>query len=178
MSRTPEEAKQGLEHCINGTSCRGCPYCEDCAIATDCNPMHKDLQEYIQRLESGLSNLAEAFATLREQAEKLEAENSSKIKRAYWLDDAYCSNCRAAKPRPNAAYLEPKANTFCHECGYRMDAEMPKHAKWSYNNHACGYYMSGYVCSACLAGSFEQLPECPKCHAIMDAKEEEHGEEA
>ena len=52
MTRTPDEIKKGLEHCINGTSCRGCPYCEECAIASDCNPMHKDLQEYIQQLEA------------------------------------------------------------------------------------------------------------------------------
>lgn len=52
MQKIPDETKKGLEHCINGTSCRGCPYCEECAIASDCNPMHKDLQEYIQQLEA------------------------------------------------------------------------------------------------------------------------------
>lgn len=52
MSKTADEIKKGLEHCINGTSCRGCPYCEECAIASDCNPMQKDLQGYIQQLES------------------------------------------------------------------------------------------------------------------------------
>lgn len=50
--KTPDEIKKGLEHCINGTNCRGCEYCEQCAIASDCNPMHKDLQEYIQQLEA------------------------------------------------------------------------------------------------------------------------------
>lgn len=50
--KSPDEIKKGLEHCINGTSCRGCPYCEECAIASDCNPMHKDLQEYVQQLEA------------------------------------------------------------------------------------------------------------------------------
>ena len=42
---------------------------------------------------------------------------------AYWMDGAYCSNCRASKPRPCAAYLEPKANTRCHVCGAKMDAK-------------------------------------------------------
>ena len=40
---------------------------------------------------------------------------------AYWMDGAYCSNCRASKPKPCAAYLEPKANTRCHVCGAKMD---------------------------------------------------------
>lgn len=52
MTKTPDEIKKGLEHCINGQSCRGCPYCEECAIASDCNPMHKDLKGYIQQLEA------------------------------------------------------------------------------------------------------------------------------
>lgn len=49
--KKPDEIKKGLEHCINGTTCRGCPYCEECATASDCNPMQKDLQGYIQQLE-------------------------------------------------------------------------------------------------------------------------------
>lgn len=52
MPKTPDEIKKGLEQCIGGTTCRGCPYCEECAIASDCNPMHKDLQEYIRQLEA------------------------------------------------------------------------------------------------------------------------------
>lgn len=39
---------------------------------------------------------------------------------AYWMDDAYCSNCCASKPKPCAAYLEPKANARCHVCGAKM----------------------------------------------------------
>lgn len=99
MSRTPEETKKGLEHCINGTSCRGCPYCEECAIASDCNPMHKDLQDYIQQLESGLSNLAEAFATLREQAEMLEAERDALLEQA--KKEAVCFLCKHPYEGPN-----------------------------------------------------------------------------
>ena len=49
--KSPDEIKKGMEHCINGTSCRGCPYCEECATASDCNPMQKDLQGYVQQLE-------------------------------------------------------------------------------------------------------------------------------
>ena len=52
MPKTPDEIKKGLEHCINGSSCRGCPFCEECATASDCNPMQKDLQGYIQQLEA------------------------------------------------------------------------------------------------------------------------------
>ena len=52
MPKTPDEIKKGLEHCINGSSCQGCPFCEECATASDCNPMQKDLQGYIQQLEA------------------------------------------------------------------------------------------------------------------------------
>lgn len=40
---------------------------------------------------------------------------------AYWMHDTYCSNCRAAKARPWAGYLEQNSNTFCHVCGAKMD---------------------------------------------------------
>ena len=40
--------------------------------------------------------------------------------------------------------------------------------RWLYNNHACGYYMSGSVCSLCGYGTTEvNLPTCPKCGAKM-----------
>ena len=76
MTRTPDEIKKGLWHCINGTSCRGCPYCEECAIASDCNPMHKDLQDYIQQLE------AERDAAIKDM---------TKIVQKY--GEAYCEYC-------------------------------------------------------------------------------------
>ena len=57
MPKTPDEIKKGLEHCINGSSCRGCPFCEECATASDCNPMQKDLQGYIQQLEAEKASL-------------------------------------------------------------------------------------------------------------------------
>ena len=93
MTRTPDEIKKGLEHCINGTSCRGCPYCEECAIASDCNPMHKDLQEYIQQLESDkqqlegmlahMNQLRDAAARralqMEERVHQLEAERDAAI---------------------------------------------------------------------------------------------------
>ena len=76
MERTPDEIKRGLEHCINGTSCRGCPYCEECAIASDCNPMHKDLQEYVQQLEEFADKkIVELFG----KAEQLEAERDAAL---------------------------------------------------------------------------------------------------
>lgn len=42
---------------------------------------------------------------------------------AYWMDDIICSHCRSTKARPWAAYLEQRANTFCHVCGAKMDAK-------------------------------------------------------
>ena len=57
MPKTPDEIKKGLEHCINGSSCQGCPFCEECATASDCNPMQKDLQGYIQQLEAEKASL-------------------------------------------------------------------------------------------------------------------------
>lgn len=62
--KSPDDVKKGLEHCINGTSCRGCPYCEECAIASDCNPMHKDLQEYIKQLQDETAEQAERIKQL------------------------------------------------------------------------------------------------------------------
>lgn len=75
--KTPDEIKKGLEHCINGTSCRGCPYCEECAIASDCNPMHKDLQEYVQQLEEFADK---KIVELFRNAEQLEAERDAAVK--------------------------------------------------------------------------------------------------
>lgn len=62
--KSVDSIKKGLEHCINGTTCRGCPYCEECATASDCNPMHKDLQAYIQQLESKLNQAVEDIRLL------------------------------------------------------------------------------------------------------------------
>lgn len=77
MTKTPDEIKKGLEHCINGTSCRGCPYCEECAIASDCNPMHKDLQEYAQQLEEFADK---KIVELFEKVEQLQAERDAAVK--------------------------------------------------------------------------------------------------
>ena len=74
MMKSPDETKKGLEHCINGTSCRGCPYCEECAIASDCNPMHKDLQEYVQQLEEFADK---KIVELFEKVEQLQAERDA-----------------------------------------------------------------------------------------------------
>ena len=40
---------------------------------------------------------------------------------AYWMSGTHCSNCRGAKARPWAGYLEHNANTYCHVCGAKMD---------------------------------------------------------
>ena len=47
--------------------------------------------------------------------------DAAPVVHAYWMDDAYCSNCRAARARPWAGYLEHNANTYCHVCGAKMD---------------------------------------------------------
>lgn len=49
--RTPEEIKNGLEHCRTGVPCAGCPYLEDEIIHCWDNLMH-DLVTYIQQLEA------------------------------------------------------------------------------------------------------------------------------
>lgn len=115
MMKTPDEIKKGLEHCINGTSCRGCPYCEECAIASDCNPMQKDLQEYTKELECDLmawgdvadspgavEDMARENAELLEKVEQLQAERDAAVKDIYemakcipedvceWCDQTEC----------------------------------------------------------------------------------------
>ena len=57
-----------------------------------------------------------------ELSEKIrQLEKRRELIHAYWMNDTYCSNCRAAKARPWAEYLEQKSNTFCHVCGAIMD---------------------------------------------------------
>lgn len=46
-----EKVLSGLEHCITGEDCVGCPYHEQCAFATDCNPMHEDVLEIVREYE-------------------------------------------------------------------------------------------------------------------------------
>ena len=43
-----EKVLDGLECCITGEDCVGCPYHEQCAFATDCNPMHEDIVEIVK----------------------------------------------------------------------------------------------------------------------------------
>ena len=50
--KTSEEIKKGLNICSNSLSCRGCPYCEECAISDACTPLLMDLRVYIQQLEA------------------------------------------------------------------------------------------------------------------------------
>lgn len=89
MSNTPEKIKKGLEHCISGTSCCGCPYCEECAIASDCNPMQKDLQEYIQQLEEFVNR---KIVELFEKIEQLQAERDAAVADLKVVD--VCTVCK------------------------------------------------------------------------------------
>ena len=43
--------------------------------------------------------------------------------------------------------------------------------KWIWNEHACGFYMNGYVCSLCKKGAFYDTSYCPYCGAKMDGVE-------
>lgn len=90
MVKSIDEIKKGLEHCINGTSCRGCPYCEECAIASDCNPMHKDLQEYVQQLEEFADK---KIVELFEKVEQLQAERDALISDFEQYDELPCALC-------------------------------------------------------------------------------------
>ena len=94
MPKTPDETKKGLEHCINGTSCRGCPYCEECAIASDCNPMQKDVKEYIQQLEEFADRkIVELFG----KVEQLEAERDAAVEDGH----GSCRSCKYYIKEPN-----------------------------------------------------------------------------
>lgn len=87
--KSSDEIKKGLEHCINGTSCRGCPYCEECATASDCNPMHKDLQEYVQQLEEFADK---KIVELFEKVEQLQAERDAAV--AGLKSNCTCPECK------------------------------------------------------------------------------------
>ena len=55
------KALTGLNHCLTAGDCQGCPYQVECACATDCNPMHKDLEALIHRLQLEKAWLIEEF---------------------------------------------------------------------------------------------------------------------
>ena len=63
-------------------------------------------------------NYANAVAVAIANAPTIDAEP---VVHAYWMDGIICSRCRSTKARPWAAYLEQRANTFCHVCGAKMD---------------------------------------------------------
>lgn len=110
MVKPIDETKKGLEHCINGTSCRGCPYCEECAIASDCNPMHKDLQEYVQQLEEFADK---KIVELFEKVEQLQAERDAaadaltKIVQNH--DESFCKHCN----NWDRYTCPPSCRTYC-----------------------------------------------------------------
>ena len=75
-----------------------------------------------------------------------------------------CKECRFKHTKTCFAKHETADNDFCSNGRKRG-----QHGKWIYSNHACGYYMSGIMCSECGYGTMgESLPECPNCGAKMD----------
>lgn len=52
-----------------------------------------------------------------------------------------------------------------------VNAVPVRHGKWIWNQHACGYYMNGYVCSLCKQGDWHDANYCPNCGAKMDGVE-------
>lgn len=116
MVKSIDETKKGLEHCINGTSCRGCPYCEECAIASDCNPMHKDLQEYVQQLEEFVDK---KIVELFEKVEQLQAERDAaadaltKIVQNH--DESFCEYC----DNWDRYLCPPFCRTYCERFKWR-----------------------------------------------------------
>lgn len=116
MVKSIDETKKGLEHCINGTSCRGCPYCEECAIASDCNPMHKDLQEYVQQLEEFADK---KIVELFEKVEQLQAERDAaadaltKIVQNH--DESFCEYC----DNWDRYLCPPFCRTYCERFKWR-----------------------------------------------------------
>lgn len=62
-----------------------------------------------------------SVANVLECIESAPTVDAVPVVHAYWVNGTYCSNCRAAKARPWAGYLEQNSNTFCHVCGAKMD---------------------------------------------------------
>lgn len=64
--KTPEEIKQGLEHCSED-GCKGCTYEEDCNMADGFSVLAYDALAYIRLMEDGIDRVYKL-------AKKLEAK--------------------------------------------------------------------------------------------------------
>ena len=67
--KTPEEIKEGLEHCSED-GCKGCNYEEDCNMADGFSVLAFDALAYIQQLEQINADFAERTAQLEAQVPK------------------------------------------------------------------------------------------------------------
>lgn len=56
------------------------------------------------------------------------------------------------------------------------DVEEVRHGEWIENKHACGYYMSGYLCSLCNHAETLKKKYCADCGAKMDGNNNTEGE--
>lgn len=87
--RTPEEIKDGLEHCSkdeDGCNCEGCPY-DMGEFTCKCIPVNqKDALAYIQQLE-------ERIVDLNKTSEQLERERDAAVEDIFPM----CANCKHEK---------------------------------------------------------------------------------
>lgn len=48
------------------------------------------------------------------------------------------------------------------------DVQEVRHSSWHYHDHACGYYMNGFICNSCGYSELLKKPYCANCGAKMD----------
>lgn len=152
-----DKVKNGLEHCINGTSCRGCPYCEECAIASDCNPMHKDLQDYIQQLEAQNAEQAERIRGLESSL----MDEVSKTELIHVVD----LNDDAIKVIQQLQADNAQLNRCIENMTDKLNAAHDETAKLQAERDAAVSELVG-TCQVCR---WEETEKCASCHFCEDA---------
>ncbi len=128
--KTPDDIKKGLNWCIRGGTCFGCPYESDCYDGFSNKPLSKDALDYIQELEAGLAQWGDVIESPA-VAEDIARENShladtirSLTKQ---LDAAHEETAKALRERDAAVYaLESIATgreSKCAHCVHSSDRD-------------------------------------------------------
>ena len=83
MSKTPDEIKKGLETCsTKDAECENCPYYDEkCTY-----DITSDSLAYIQQLERDKNWLSENYELIREENERLEAQNTELLEKIKQLE--------------------------------------------------------------------------------------------
>ena len=91
------------------------------ALLEHFNALQNLLGEYCECFKNASGELSTEWHCVESIVENAPTIDAVEVVHAYWMDGIICSHCRSTKARPWAAYLEQRANTFCHVCGAKMD---------------------------------------------------------